>query len=72
MIEIFGILATILAIVGVVFNNRKLTICFYFWIVSNAITAAIHFDAGIYRLLIRDLVFFVLAIEGLFRWRKKS
>ena len=71
MIEIFGIIATALAVIGVVFNNRKLIACFYLWFVSNAITAGIHLEAEIYSLLIKDLIFFVLAIEGLFRWRKK-
>ena len=71
MIEIFGIVATVLAILGVVLNNRKLIVCFYLWLVSNLITAGIHFDAGIYSLLVRDLTFFCLAIEGIYRWRKK-
>ncbi len=69
--EVLGIISTSLAILGVVFNNRKLIVCFYLWLVSNAITAVIHFDAGIYSLLIRDLIFFFLAIEGLWKWRQK-
>lgn len=71
MIEIFGTIATALAIFGVLLNNRKLIVCFYLWLVSNLITAGIHFDAGIYSLLVRDLIFFGLAIEGIYRWRKK-
>jgi len=72
MIEIFGIFATMLAVLGVIFNNRKMIFCFYLWIVSNAITAAIHYDAGIYSLLVRDMIFFGLAIEGLLRWKAES
>jgi len=60
MVEIFGTIATALAIFGVVLNNRKLIACFYLWLVSNVITAGIHYDAGIYSLLVRDLIFFVL------------
>ena len=72
MIEIFGIIATALAILGVVLNNRRLIVCFYLWLISNALTGWIHYDAGIYSLLIRDIVFFVLAVEGIYRWRKKT
>jgi len=71
MVEILGTIATMLAVLGVVFNNHKLIACFYLWLLSNAITAGIHLDAGIYSLLIRDLIFFGLAIEGIYRWRKK-
>lgn len=70
MTEICGIIATVLAVIGVVLNNRKLIACFYFWIASNAITGWIHADMGVYSLLVRDIVFFGLAVEGLYRWRK--
>ena len=72
MIEILGTIATALAIFGAVLNNRKLIACFYLWLASNAITAGIHFDAGIYSLLVRDLIFFILAIEGIHKWRKQK
>lgn len=71
MVEIFGTISTALAIFGVVLNNRRIIFCFYLWLISNGITAAIHFNVGIYSLLIRDLIFFTLAIEGIYRWRKK-
>jgi len=71
MIEIFGTIAMVLAIFGVVLNNRKRIYCFYFWMVSNAITGGIHYNAEIYSLLVRDLIFFVLAIEGIYQWRKR-
>lgn len=72
MTEIFGIFATVLAVLGVVFNNRKLIACFYFWLLSNAITAGIHYNAGIYSLLVRDAIFFVLAAEEIYQWRRKK
>ncbi len=68
--EIAGATATILAITGVVLNNRKLIACFWIWLISNGITAAIHFHAGIWGLFARDVIFFGLAIEGIIRWRK--
>lgn len=69
--EIAGIVATILAVIGVLTNNRRLRLCFLFWLVSNALTAGIHAQAGIWSLVVRDSIFFVLAIEGWFKWGKR-
>ena len=66
--ELIGIVATILAIAGVLTNNRRLRVCFLIWIVSNALTAGIHAHAGIWSLCARDVIFFVLAIEGWVKW----
>ncbi|MCJ7483904.1 MAG: nicotinamide mononucleotide transporter family protein [Thermodesulfovibrionales bacterium] len=71
MIEIIGIVTTALAVAGVLTNNRKLRVCFLLWMVSNALTAGIHAYLGIYSLLVRDVIFFILAIEGWFKWGKK-
>ena len=71
MQEIIGIIATILAVIGVITNNRRLRVCFLFWLVSNALTGGIHAEAGIWSLLVRDAIFFVLAIEGWFKWGRK-
>jgi nicotinamide riboside transporter PnuC len=68
--EILGIIATILAVTGVICNNRKMVACFYFWLLSNGLSGVIHFNCGIYSLLARDIVFWVLAIEGLIKWRR--
>ena len=70
MIELLGTIATVIAIAGVVLNNRKMIACFYLWLVSNAISAYIHWDTGVMSLVLRDLVFLVLAFEGIVRWRK--
>jgi nicotinamide riboside transporter PnuC len=70
MAEFFGIFTMILAIAGVLLNNRKMSVCFYFWLCSNALSAAIHLQAGIWSLACRDIIFFVLAIEGIAKWRK--
>lgn len=69
--EIIGIIATTLAVIGVITNNRRLRACFLLWMVSNALTGAIHAQAGIWSLLVRDAIFFVLAIEGWFKWGHK-
>lgn len=70
MIELMGTLATILAVTGVLANNRRLRWCFILWIVSNGLSAGIHADAGIWSLFGRDVIFFVLAIEGWIIWGK--
>lgn len=70
MLEIFGTIAMVLAVAGVVANNRKRSCCFYIWIISNLISAVLHYQLGSVSLLVRDCVFIVLAIEGILKWRK--
>lgn len=70
-IEIIGTLALILGVLGAVLNNRKLRVCFIVWVVANILSACVHIGVGVWSLLLRDIVFFVLAIEGFVRWRKK-
>ncbi len=68
--EVLGALATCLAVFGVLLNNRKMIGCFYVWLGSNSLTAVIHFNAGMIALGSRDLIFIILAIEGIWRWKK--
>lgn len=72
MIELIGTVSMVLGIVGVIFNNRKMMICFYFWLVSNGLSAYIHLSGEVYSLFVRDLIYLILAIEGLLKWRNKS
>lgn len=73
-----GMIAASAAIIGVVLNNRKLTVCFIFWMLSNAMMFGIHSYAsyhgvqGMWPLAVRDAVFFVLAIDGFIRWRRHA
>lgn len=71
IIEIVGAIATILAVTGVITNNRRIRACFLLWMVSNALTGAIHAQASIWSLVVRDVIFFILAIEGWFKWGRK-
>jgi len=66
--EIVGWAATVIAVAGVVLNNHRRRACFVVWMFSNAGSAAIHLTAGIWALLARDLIFFALAIQGLWLW----
>jgi len=71
MTELIGSIATVLAIIGVVGNNRRLRWCFLLWMVSNSLTLVIHAQTGVWSLVVRDAVFLVLAVEGWHRWGKK-
>ena len=70
-IETISTLATAIAIAGVVGNNHRRIWCFPLWWASNTLTAAIHYHAGLWGLLARDLVFLALAVWGWFAWRRK-
>jgi len=70
-IGVIGTIGTVIAIVGVWLNNRRIRICFACWGISNILTLAIHVHAGIWSLALRDAIFLVLAIEGWIKWGKK-
>ena len=72
MIEIIGFISGVFAVIGVLANNRKLRWCFLVWMVSNAMSMAIHIDAGIWSLVGRDAAFLTLAVEGWFLWGKRN
>ena len=71
-LELAGTIATVLAIAGTVLNNRHRRECFYIWLFSNSLTLAVHLFAGLWSLAARDVVFFILAVEGIFKWRNNS
>ena len=71
MIELIGIISGVLAVVGVLANNRKLRWCFLLWMVSNAMSLAVHAAAEIWSLAARDAIFLILAVEGWFKWGRK-
>ena len=71
-LEIIGWFVTILAVWGVVLNNRHNRLCFKLWLVSNFLSCAIHIIVGVWSLAARDAVFFVLAVEGLILWSKQN
>ena len=69
--EIIGAITMILAVTGVILNNRKLRFCFVMWMLSNFFSGIIHIYTGVISMVIRDFIFFVLAIEGWFKWGRK-
>ncbi len=70
MIEIISGISTVLAVMGVMLNNRLNRLCFVVWLASNGISAGIHINYHLWSMTARDLIFFILAIEGFFRWKR--
>jgi len=70
MIELIGTVSMVLSIAGVILNNRRLRACFILWLLSNGLSLVIHAQMGVWSLTIRDGIFFILAIEGWFKWGK--
>ena len=70
MLELVGIIATMIAVAGVWLNNHKLRACFYLWLVSNTLSAGIHLYLCCYSLFCRDVIFLVLALHGLRKWSR--
>lgn len=70
--EITGWIATGLAVVGVLLNNQLMRSCFYFWLISNAISCGLHIAVCLWSLAVRDALFFAFAIFGLLSWSKKQ
>lgn len=66
MIELIG---TILAVVGVLANNRRFRWCFLLWMVSSLIFLAIDLHTGVISFVLRDAIFFLLAVEGWRKWK---
>lgn len=69
MLEIIGAVSAVLAVGGVLLNNRKYRCCFVLWMISNFLSALIHSQTGPVSLVIRDVIFLVLAVEGYWLWR---
>lgn len=69
-LEYLGWLVTVVAVTGVILNNRRLRACFILWTFSNAASAAIHLTTGPMALVARDLIFLALAAHGWILWGK--
>lgn len=65
------LLTTALAVTGVFFNNHRHRWCFVIWGVSNTISAGIHIDGGMYGMLLRDVIFLGLGVDGWIRWGRE-
>ena len=66
------VIVLILAIIGVVLNNRMIILCFPIWMISNVLAGYVHAAGGMYGMLTRDAAFFVLCIHGWASWYRKG
>lgn len=69
-LEWLGWVALGLSVTGVLLNNFRAWPCFLFWLMSNGLSAWIHRRTGPRSLMVRDLIFFVLAAVGLWQWTR--
>ena len=72
MADLIVLIAGTLAVIGVLMNNRLVRHCFLIWMVSNALSAGLHIQMGMWSLAARDVVFFVLAVEGWMKWGRQD
>ena len=70
LFNIFTVVLTILAIIGVVLNIKKNKVCFYIWFVTNASWAVVDFYKGIPMQGLLFVVYTGLAVWGIVEWKK--
>jgi len=69
VVEIFYWLTALLSVIGVILNIQKNHLCFVIWSVTNFTWMVIDLNEGIYAQGILFLVYFILALWGLYKWR---
>ena len=62
-------LLTILSLIGVVLNIRKRRECFYIWGATNFGWVIIDYQAGLYAQSFLFIIYFILALWGIYEWR---
>lgn len=67
---IFTWIATAIALTGTILNCKQIRACFYLWIVTNAMWFCWDASCGLLSRCLLDAVQFVLAIYGVYEWRK--
>jgi hypothetical protein len=68
--SIFTFVLTAASLVGVWLNIKKNKVCFYIWSGTNFSWAAVDFVSGLFWQGVLFSIYFVLAIYGVYEWRK--
>ncbi len=68
--EIFKWGLVLFSLVGVVLNNYKRPECFYIWAVTNCSWCIVNFAHGFIQQSLLFFTYFVLALHGLYKWKK--
>ena len=63
---------TIFSIIGVVLNIYKNKTCFIIWAFTNFCWMIVDFINGIYAQAFLMFIYFLLAIWGLYKWKKEE
>ncbi len=67
-LEIIGLIATGIAVTGVVTNNAQVIWCFPLFLVSNNLSLYLHVRGRMGSLILRDAIFIALAVAGWIQW----
>ena len=68
----FTWILTILSLTGVILNIYKMKVCFYIWLITNAVWAVVDFWQGIPSQGTIFVFQFFLAAWGIWQWRTKK
>ena len=63
---------TIAALAGVILNIHKRTECFYIWSITNFGWFLVALHKGIYAQATLFLIYFFLALWGIYAWRRNT
>lgn len=72
MFEAITIILTIVSIIGVWLNIKKMRACFYLWSATNFSWMIVDFYREIYAQSALFFIYFILAIYGFFAWRPEN
>ncbi len=61
---------TVLSIIGVVLNIKKNKYCFIIWTITNGSWCIYDFIIGAYAQSFLFLIYFILAIWGIYEWKR--
>lgn len=67
---VFTWAATIVALIGTILNCKQIRACFYLWTVTNAMWFGWDAYCGLWSRCVLDAVQFILAIWGIYEWKK--
>lgn len=66
----FTILITIASLIGTIANVYKKRWCFIIWLFTNAFWCGYDFYKGLYSQSVLFLIYFIISIIGIIKWRK--
>jgi len=61
---------TALSVFGVVLNIHRIQLCFVVWSITNTSWAIIDFRAGLYQQSALFVLYLLLSLWGLIKWRR--